>query len=350
MVISDSLVAKHDAQAHGQMSGRLVQGVAHFALAHGISLEALTKATSLSLDDMVRPPRRMPDLWIGQIWKLLDEHRPGEALSLKMAHIALPLFLGPLGQAIEYARNTKDGLDMLERYQRIMSDRVIVITEHTDIDSTFAISHPSDDIDGGYGVEVAVALAARVIRQAIGHEAALTRVRFKGRAHGPQHLYDDYFGLNVEFESDANALTLPAEVMRIPFKSHSSVLQRSFEQRLDKTSRELLKPRHSVLEAEVIRALQNNALRADYSTQALADALGCSVRTLQRRLGKLGLQLNRLITDVRMSHATRLLTQSKQTVEDVAFAVGYADLRSFTRAFKRETGLTPTESRARTRS
>ncbi len=76
-----------------------------------------------------------------------------------------------------------------------------------------------------------------------------------------------------------------------------------------------------------------------------AGAIGMSVRTLQRRLGESGLPYSRLIEEERFRTAVRLLADPSIKVTRVAIELGYTDLANFTHAFRRWTGVSPSEFR-----
>ena len=76
-----------------------------------------------------------------------------------------------------------------------------------------------------------------------------------------------------------------------------------------------------------------------------AAAIGMSVRTLQRRLGESGFSYSRLIEQERFRTAVRLLADPSVKVTNVAIELGYTDLANFTHAFRRWTGVSPSEFR-----
>jgi AraC-like DNA-binding protein len=53
-----------------------------------------------------------------------------------------------------------------------------------------------------------------------------------------------------------------------------------------------------------------------------------------------------VVDDVRAAMATSLLRDRTRSIIDVAFELGYADLKGFYRAFRRWTGATPAAWRA----
>ena len=81
------------------------------------------------------------------------------------------------------------------------------------------------------------------------------------------------------------------------------------------------------------------------SIQLVAGALGMSARTLQRRLGDVGLTYARVVGEARADMARRMLKDPARKVGDIARTIGYSDAGHFTRAFLRWTGLTPREFR-----
>lgn len=77
------------------------------------------------------------------------------------------------------------------------------------------------------------------------------------------------------------------------------------------------------------------------NAEALADKLHVSVRTLHRQLQEQGNSLQNLKNEARREHATELLMRTRQPIKQVALAAGFSNEKSFIRAFKDWTGLTP---------
>ena len=83
----------------------------------------------------------------------------------------------------------------------------------------------------------------------------------------------------------------------------------------------------------------------------VSQRFGLSNRSLARRF-KLATGVTPLnyLQEVRLDAAGRQLVQSGASIEDVTHAVGYADISSFIRLFKRRTGYSPSSYRARFRA
>jgi transcriptional regulator GlxA family with amidase domain len=76
-----------------------------------------------------------------------------------------------------------------------------------------------------------------------------------------------------------------------------------------------------------------------------AELAGTSSRTLQRRLIRYGTSYAELGQEVRVQVARKMLSDDSMRICDVARMTGYENPQHFSRAFRRMTGLSPTEYR-----
>jgi AraC-like DNA-binding protein len=77
----------------------------------------------------------------------------------------------------------------------------------------------------------------------------------------------------------------------------------------------------------------------------VAEMLGTTARTLQRRLGREGMTYRQVLDEARYEIACELLADQDMKIIDVAFATGYENPQHFTRAFRRLAGLSPRDYR-----
>lgn len=74
---------------------------------------------------------------------------------------------------------------------------------------------------------------------------------------------------------------------------------------------------------------------------SVAAVMGVSVRTLQRRLAEHGVDFSSIIEKTRFEAAMRLMRDRSIGLLEIALELGYSDLSSFSRAFRRWTGVAP---------
>ncbi len=93
--------------------------------------------------------------------------------------------------------------------------------------------------------------------------------------------------------------------------------------------------------AIVLQQLHGNEVSIDTT----ARSLGVGVRTLQRKLEVEGLQFRNIVNDARVGRAKEFLSLSNESVSVIASLLGYETANNFSRAFKKATGVAPTEYR-----
>lgn len=98
----------------------------------------------------------------------------------------------------------------------------------------------------------------------------------------------------------------------------------------------------SSVEARV-REQISRLLQSDPTIMAVAEALGMTVRTLQRRLAANNLAYRQILDELRRRKAERELMSRARSVAEIAQRLGYSDPSHFVRAFRRWTGCPPSQ-------
>jgi AraC-like DNA-binding protein len=76
-----------------------------------------------------------------------------------------------------------------------------------------------------------------------------------------------------------------------------------------------------------------------------AEMMGCSVRTLQRRLAAERTSYRDVVDKARCLKAMSQLRDDGDSITELALMLGYSEHSAFTRAFRRWTGTSPSEFR-----
>jgi AraC-like DNA-binding protein len=93
--------------------------------------------------------------------------------------------------------------------------------------------------------------------------------------------------------------------------------------------------------ADRIAAHVATSLPGGSDVAEVARAMHMSGRTLQRRLEQEGTTFSDVLDRARLEVARRALATPSTTLTEVALQLGFSDLATFTRAFKRWTGMPP---------
>jgi len=91
--------------------------------------------------------------------------------------------------------------------------------------------------------------------------------------------------------------------------------------------------------------IRSNLSHESLSIELLAKEFGISVRTLQRRLDCESTNFKSTLETVRKQEAARLIKRANKNISEVAYALGFSDVTSLSRAFRRWYGKSPEQYR-----
>lgn len=180
----------------------------------------------------------------------------------------------------------------------------------------------------------------KVIRRYVGETFSPMRVMLSG-SRVNQQIYKDYFGCDIGwnysqtelwFHSDTRLATIQTEVkpkQKLAMSSHD----------LD----EFLNMPQSDDEMKVIYEIVNYSCHYGLPTlNRVATLLGLSDQQFQRKLHKINLNFTIICGYVLSNSAVNLIAKSVP-VEEIAERLGYRNIDSFNRMFKKHRGVTPAQ-------
>ncbi len=104
-------------------------------------------------------------------------------------------------------------------------------------------------------------------------------------------------------------------------------------------------PQKRCFKQEVERAIEPLLGSSEVSIDRVARELGMSRQTLYRRLKAEGTTFEELLDAKRRQLAVRYLRLDRSSVKAAAYKLGFSDPAAFSRAFKRWTGISPSDFR-----
>jgi AraC-like DNA-binding protein len=173
-----------------------------------------------------------------------------------------------------------------------------------------------------------------------GTEELLTpkRVELK-RAHEATGVHRAYFKCPVKFRSERNALIFDAADLRRPFVTYNAELLEMLQPQLDRRDQQTRAEGSTVDRVKWI--LRKTLAGGRPDANVVAQELGMSMRTLQRRIVDEGSTFRELLAQVRQELVREYLRQPGTQIDEIAFLIGYEDVASFYRAFRAWEGTTP---------
>jgi AraC-like DNA-binding protein len=149
--------------------------------------------------------------------------------------------------------------------------------------------------------------------------------------------YREVFGVMPQFDAEQYALCFPARLLQTPVRTADPQLRAILEHTVS-TFRSIEPP---AIAEQVTRLLHARVTVEGTSLRTIAEALGLHPRTLNRRLLEEGTSYVALRDRARLQVAHQLLAGTRLPVTQVALSVGFGEVSSFTRAFRRQSGIAP---------
>ncbi|AOS96085.1 Transcriptional activator NphR [Microbulbifer aggregans] len=299
---------------------------------------------------LYRPELELPvdahisvEVYYGIIGKVLEEI-DDEAVGIRSGSVMHPSHLHILGHAWMAIPTLLAGFQISENYCRLLID---------DLDARFAgegdrvglIYQRSGDCSFKWiQMDSTLAGLVRLCRLQYGESFVPASVSMSRPAPVDRSVWDDYFGVDVQFDAPCDAVYIRRELaeQRLP-TAHSGILERH-----DALLARAMASRHEAdivtkVRLEIQRQLPTGVL----ALEKIAEAVDCPTRTLHRKLTQNGTTFRQLLKETRIDLAQQYLREDSPSVTEIAFMLGYSDAGAFTRAFREWFGEAPSTYRAR---
>jgi AraC-like DNA-binding protein len=311
-----------------------------FGLSQGIEPERLCKAAGISLQQLSDRDRFVPHAWKWSLWDALSELCPGVPVGIAFGKFITPDHLGYVGQVFRHASHGLDTLRKLLRFGSLFDSEASRSAARIELKGD-TIEVMGSAPDAGNRLECVEATMFGLIMQLQALIDVPVRVlELHTHQVDQRHraAYEEFFACPLHFGSDREGLVFARDPLLVPLRGANIAVAERIEAYVAET---FANGQDESLEAKLSAVVREQLRAGAFSQRAAARALGLGVRALERRLNKRGTSFGQIVEDARRNEAVRLLNETDAAVYEVAFCLGYRDVSSFNRAFKRWFGTTP---------
>ena len=226
-----------------------------------------------------------------------------------------------------------DALRRWVRYLNLIDDAVEVALE----DGVLSVARESE-APAPASHELCWALVAKYARELSATPFRISAVEFAHASPGDVAPYRAWFDAPVTFGAPRTAIAFPPAAMASSLVSSDPALLQILTRAADALVKTL--PVDEPLTAQVKRALSLALRDGEVTIEQVAEQLGLTGRSLQRRLKDEGTTFNDVREATRRELARRYLDDGL-AIAEVSFLLGFSEPSAFFRAFKRWFGDTP---------
>lgn len=309
---------------------------------YGIDPDPLLRELTIDPALVEDPNARFRYTQIDDLWYRASEQVGDEAFGLRAARFWHPSHLGALGYAWLSSSSLRTALQRFARYIRILTEGAELELSETDEIFSVILNYKEISRQQATRTDSFMAMLVAMIRCNYGDEFNPLSVAFTHDPPSDSGPYYELFRCPVSFSVEKNQFDLSIQdVDKRLVGSHPRLAQLNDQvmtEYLVKLDRDNITER---VKAAIIDQLPSGRL----SDGVVAEALYMNVRTMQRRLQQEGTTFKTLLNEVRQDLADTYIRDSSLTLNEISFMLGFSEISSFSRAFKRWTGKAPSTYR-----
>ena len=311
----------------------------------GVDSQALFAEAGVEYKLAVNPDLRVPTAKMNRLFQLSVAATGDAAFGLTMEEFIHPTTFHALGYSLFASSTLQDYCERLVRFFRIVSDNCRHHIEETAAEFKLHVELlvPNLAYETQDGWTAAVVKFSRSMYRPDFNPLRVDLCR-PAPGEADQQRFRDYFRCPVNFgcrewaiyfhPDDINA-TLPGANHELALINDRVVMD--YLARLEKSDLVTRARTH------IVKLLAS----ADCSKEMVAARMNMSARNLQHKLGLLGTCYQDILDQTRRDLAIQYMTNKHTSISEITYLLGFSDTSNFARAFKRWTGLCPSEFRER---
>ncbi|MCU7834400.1 MAG: AraC family transcriptional regulator [gamma proteobacterium symbiont of Taylorina sp.] len=306
--------------------------------AQGINPEKIFKPNCINIKELKISDSRIKTSTVDQLWKDAEELIGNGYFALDSYKYWHPGCLGALGYAWLSSSTLREGFQRLVRYFKVLNSEAGMKIE--EINDEVIISYEKQYSVG----RSASALSLLMHMCRINYQEHLAPKKVTLWHPEPEDIskYYAYFQCPVEFNTGVDSVIFPVNIVDKELSGGNEQLAKLNDQVLIKYLNTLTQDNLIVrIKSIIVRELPSG----NVSNNRVAEELYTSTRSLQRKLKVLGTTFKKVYEECRKDLAEQYVADGKMSLTEISFILGFTEISSFSRSYKRWTGHSPNADR-----
>lgn len=313
----------------------------------GLDSTALCQQAGLDPSQLDDPNARYPLSVTTRLWQLAVAASGDPALGLSTSRHVAPTTFHALGLALVASGSLREIFERIVRYHQVVSDALTLeLREVGEVCELHLRLPPGAPAPAPEAIDAFAAIYVRTCRNRLRRDYAPLAVHLRRPPPVDPQPWQDVFRAPLYFAAAEDMLCFARADFDQPLEDGNPELAAHNEAVLQKRL-EALQP--DTVARRLRRALEQCLPNGEPSAEALAHGLHLSLRSLQRHLSDEGSSYEQVLADTRHALAVQHLQSADCSISEIAYLLGFADSSSFSRAFKRWNGQSPSQYRERLR-
>lgn len=288
------------------------------------------------------PGARIKFSSVNKLWNILTKIIDDPCVGLHALKFWHPSNLHALGYAWLASHTLRDALNRFARYSRILSEADSILLEEDSETFSLILESKFAKIRLPERIDMIFAIIVQMCRANYGDELKPISVNFVHSEPSCSEQFFNHFRSEVSFSESRNCIVFSlVDIDKYLSGSNphlANINDQVILQYLSGLGKDNISDR---VKSCIIDMIQSG----NVSGAEVAKRLGLSERGLQRQLMDEGTTFLTLKDEVRKELSLSYVRDRNIEISEIAFLLGYSDQSTFSRSFKRMTGMSPSEVR-----
>lgn len=310
----------------------------------GANAGTVIESVGLSLSSFQDPEFRIPYTKMGELLAHCVRVTRCKYFGLLIGQRIVPGALGPVGFLMQSANTVQDAIHDYMSFAGLQDQGAVCLLNSINGVTLLSYSIFVEDVEAEEQIyDGTMAGHQNVMRSLCGKSFEPTEILFSRPRPKDTTPYKRFFKAPIRFDSEFNAIAFPTSCLELTPVRTDPLLYAFLK---EEVKRQISNQPQSI--GQKIRPVLRRLLIGQTCTLAdVAAQLGLHSRTLNRRLRAEGTTYQAEVEAARYLMARQFLIGTNQSVAEIASIIGYSDTSAFTNAFKRWSGISPSEWRTR---
>jgi AraC-like DNA-binding protein len=302
----------------------------------------LLEASGINPASVTDPNERIPDDRVEDFYDKIAELIPDPSFGLRSEQFWHPTQMGALGYAWMTSSTLRTAFERLVRFINIISDSFKVELKETSLSLSLVIDSSSETALPAFRIDASMAILLAMVQSNAGKEFHPKLLKIAHPEPEDDGAFYYLFRCPIDFSAKTNIFTISTADADAPRSCSNVQLALLNDQLLIKYLADLEK--ENIVE-RTKASIIDNLHSGNISDTIVAQSLQMSERTLQRRLRESGTTFKSILNEVRGDLAYSYIRDNKLTLTEISFMLGFSEMSTFSHAFKRWTGQSPSAFR-----
>ena len=315
------------------------------ALDHlGYSSESVFNAAGLDPKKLKDANARYSVQQMQRLWRTAVDLTGDPMFGIRVAGYWHPTTFHALGYSWMASGSLKEAMERAARYSKVVSDLVQLTFEYVNGAYKFNIGVLAENYNPvPESVDAAAAVFVHMTRLVYGDEINPILVTLPRKKPTTAKEFSEFFNAPIEYEAlDTALFFIDAQIEKslptgnVELAHANDKIVKDYLSHLDRT--------HVAMQvkSKIVDLLSSGMV----TEQDMANALNLSLRSLQRKLREEGTSYKEILEETRRDLATKYIQNSRLSISEISFLLGFSEISNFSRAFKRWNGRAPSEFRS----